>query len=65
MNKKDFWALILCNITTLLLIIEHLCGYELAIWALCIWSIISSIIHIGILRDYVHISVFVKEDYTK
>ena len=65
MNKKDFLGLLFFNASTLLLIVEYLCGYELAIWSLCIWSMVSAIAHICILRNYVKIPVYVKEDYTK
>lgn len=65
MNKKDFWTLMLFNLASLILLIEHLCGLELAIWVLCIWTIISLIVHICILKDYIFTFGFVKEDHTK
>ncbi len=61
MNKKDFWTLMFCNFVTALLLIEHLSGLDIALECMCVWTIISMLIHIHILKDYVRISVFVKE----
>jgi hypothetical protein len=65
MNKKDFIGLMLCNAVALILLIEHWCGLELALPMLGIWSIVSLIIHICVLKDYMFISVFVREDLTR
>lgn len=65
MNKKDFWTLIACNLGTLILLIEHLCGLEIALECMCVWTIISMIIHICVLKDYIFIREFVNEDSTK
>jgi hypothetical protein len=61
MNKRDFWILVVCNITVLALLIEHLCGLDLALWCMCICGVISAIIHIYILRDYVKIYIVEEE----
>ena len=65
MNKKDFWILVLCNITTLILLIEHWCGVPLALEFMCVTSIISMIVHVCILKDYIRFYSFVKEDHTR
>ena len=65
MNKKDFLTLMMFDLTSLILLIEHLCGLELAIWCLGFWTIISLIVHICIFRDYVVTNVFIREDHTK
>jgi hypothetical protein len=52
MNKKDFWTLVLFNLGTLILLIEHFCGVELALSFMCGWTIISLIAHILVLKDY-------------
>lgn len=61
MNKKDFWTLLVCNFGTLVLLLEHLSGMELALECMCVWTAISMLIHIHILRDYVVVHEFVKE----
>ena len=61
MNKKDFFTLMACNLTTLVLLIEHFCGMDLALECMCVWTAISMIIHIFILRDYVIIHGYVQE----
>lgn len=61
MNKKDFWTLMACNFTTLLLLVEHLCGMDLALECMCIWTMVSMLIHIHILKDYVRVHVFVED----
>jgi hypothetical protein len=53
MNKKDFWTLIIFNFVTLVLLIEHLCGLQLALPFMCVWTIMSLIVHICVLKDYV------------
>jgi hypothetical protein len=53
MNKKDFFGLMFCNAVTLVLLLEHLCGLELALPFMCVWTIISLIVHICILKDYI------------
>ncbi len=65
MNKKDFWTLLVMNLTSLILLIEHWCGLEAAIWVLCVWTAVSLITHIWVLRDYVVTYEFVREDYVK
>ena len=65
MNKKDFWTLLIMNITSIILLIECWCGLELALWCLCAWTIISMVVHICVLKDYIFTFEFVKEDYTK
>ena len=52
MNKKDFLKLILCDIVMILLLVEYWAGLELALPILCVWTIISLIVHIVILKDY-------------
>lgn len=63
MNKKDFWSLMACNFVTLVLLLEHLAGLELALECMCIWTAASMLLHIHILKDYVNISIEVEEDY--
>ena len=53
MNKKDFWSLISCDIGILILLIETYIGLELSLQCLCTWTIVSMIIHIIVLKDYV------------
>lgn len=65
MNKNDFLTLLIMNIVSLALLIEHWCGLELAISYFCGWMIVSMITHIYILRDYIVKAAFVKEDYTR
>lgn len=62
MNKKDFWTLLICNFGVLVLLIEHLCGLELALNCMIGWCIISLLIHIHILKDYVRFSIEVEEE---
>lgn len=64
MNKKDFWTLIGCDIVVLILLIEHWCGLDLALECMCVTAIISALVHIHILRDYVIVNKFVRKDYT-
>ena len=61
MNKTDFWSLIILNLVALILLVEHWCGLELALPILIIWSIISLIVHIWILKDYIF-TVTVEEE---
>ena len=61
MNKKDFWTLMACNLTTLILLVEHFCGMDMALECMCVWTMVSMLIHIHILRDYVRLSVVVEE----
>lgn len=65
MNKKDFWILMVCNFVNLGLLIECLCGVPTAFEFMCGSTIISLIIHICILKDYIRVSHFVKKDYTR
>ena len=53
MNKKDFRTLITFNLVTLILLVEHWCGLELALAFMCVWTIISLVVHIWVLKDYV------------
>lgn len=62
MNKKDFFSLMACNLVTAILLVEHMCGLEKALECMCLWTIVSMIIHIYILRDYVRLSVCVEEE---
>ena len=62
MNKKDFLALVVCNLGTLALLIEHWCGVGLALKWMCIWTLISMIIHVCVLRNYLRIDVTVVEE---
>ena len=62
MNKKDFWSLMACNLITVVLLIEHLCGLEKALECMALWTIVSMIIHIYILRDYVRLSITTEEE---
>lgn len=62
MNKKAFWTLMACNFVTLILLVEHLCGLDIALECMCLWTALSMIIHIYILRDYVRLSVVVEEE---
>ena len=57
MNKKDFFALLCSNIPTVILLVEHLCGMALALECMIAWLIVSMLIHINILRDYVRVYV--------
>ena len=62
MNKKDFWTLMGCNFVTLTLLIEHLCGLDIALECLCVCTVISLIIHLYIFRDYVRFAISIKEE---
>ena len=53
MNKKDFLTLLVCNLASVVLLIEHFAGLELALTCLVGWTVISLIIHICVLWDYV------------
>ena len=57
MNKKDFWTCMIFNIVSAILFIEHLAGLELAFEFFIGCIIISLIVHIFILRDYIRIKV--------
>ena len=61
MNKKDFWTLVLCNLVTVTLLIECLFGLCLSLECLCIWTLISLLIHIAILRDYIRVTIEVED----
>ena len=65
MNKKDFWTLLIMDIVSIILLIECWCSLDIAVCCLCAWSIISAIVHICVLKDYVVTFGFVKEDYTR
>jgi hypothetical protein len=64
-NKKNLITSLTLNFVSLILLIEHWCGLEAAIYVLVGWTILSLIIHINILRDYVIVHKFVREDHTK
>ena len=51
-NKKNLITSLALNLVALILLIEHWCGLEAAIYVLVGWMILSLIIHINILRDY-------------
>ena len=61
MNKKDLWTMLIPDIAVAILLIEHLCGLELALELMCICAIISAIVHICILRDYVKVYITTEE----
>lgn len=62
MNKKDFWTLMLCNLVTVTILIECLFGLCLSLKCFYIWTIISLLIHINVLRDYIKVTMEVEED---
>jgi len=55
MNKKDLLTLLGCYFVLALLFVEHLCGFEIALENFFIWAIISTAVHLFILRDYIQI----------
>ena len=55
MNKKDFWTLVLFNLGIVVLLIEHLLGLTLALEIMIVWTMVSLIVNICVLRNYVHI----------
>ena len=64
-NKKNLITSIALNFVSIILLIEHWCGLEAAIYVLVGWMILSLVIHINILRDYVVVPTFVREDHTR
>lgn len=54
-NKKNFLNSFVLNCVVIILLIEHLCGVELALEFLYVWLGISVLVHINILRDYIPI----------
>ena len=54
-NKKNFIISLICNLVTLILLVEHLCGLSAALTCMHIWIGMSIIVHICILRDYIPI----------
>ena len=62
MNKKDFWKIMVCNIATVILLIEHLCGLDLALELMCCSAIISLIVFICIMRDYVKVYITTEDE---
>lgn len=64
-NKKNLITSIALNFVSIILLIEHWCGLEAAIYVLVGWTIMSLIIHINILRDYVVVPTFGREDHTR
>ena len=61
MRKKDFLALMGCNLGTVILLIEHLCGMDLALEFMIGWQILNMIIHIYVLRDYARPTITIEE----
>ena len=61
MRKKDFWTLVVCNLVTVILLTEHLCGIDLALECMIVWQILNMMLHIYILRDYAQITIFTEE----
>lgn len=61
MNKKDFWTIIICNLVVLILLIEYLCGLDVAFECMVVWTVISLLVHIYILKDYVRLSITTEE----
>ena len=61
MQKKDFWTLVVCNLVTVILIIEHFCGMDLALEFMIGWQILNMIIHIYVLRDYARPTITIEE----
>ena len=57
MNKKDFWTLMIFNIVTVVLAIEHWCGLNLAFEIMLGWTFINLIAHICVLSDYIKVAV--------
>jgi hypothetical protein len=64
-NEKNLITSLALNFVSLILLIEHWCGLEAAIYSLLGWTILSLIIHTNILRDYIVVPTFVREDHTK
>jgi hypothetical protein len=64
-NKKNLITSLALNFVSIILLIEHWCGLEAAIYVLCGWTFLSLIIHINILRDYIVVPTFVREDHTR
>ena len=65
MNKKDFITMFVSNFMIVILLVEHLCGLELALETMCVWTIIALIVNIHVLYKYAFIKVFVRKDCTK
>ena len=55
-NKKNFITSFVMNGVILILLIEHLCGLELALESMHLWICVSILVHAHILRDYIHIT---------
>ena len=51
-NKKNLLISCSANIAVIALLIQHLCGVNLALECMHVCVGISTIVHIGILRDY-------------
>ena len=62
MNKKDLWALIICNIGLVALVIECVCGLELAFPFTSIWIVVYAITHVVVLKDYLQLSITIEEE---
>lgn len=61
MQKKDFFMLMGCNLVTVVLLIEHLCGMDLALEFMIGWQMLNMIIHFFVLRDYARPIITVEE----
>lgn len=61
MNKKDFLTLLVCNIVSVILFVELMVGLEAALVCLVAWTVISLVIHICVLWDYVKPVIIIEE----
>ena len=61
MQKKDFLMLMGGNLVTIILLIEHLCGMDLALEFMIGWQILNMIVHAYILRDYARPIIITEE----
>jgi hypothetical protein len=61
MNKKDFLTLIIFDFVALIMLIEHWCGLELALSFMCVWTAVSMLVHILVLKDYIF-TITIKEE---
>lgn len=62
MNKKDFWTMLGFDFTVFVLLIEHIAGLELAFELMIATTIISLLVHIHILKDYVRLAISIEEE---
>jgi hypothetical protein len=61
--KKEFLVSLVCCLVFIILLVQTLIGMELALGCLVMWSIISLIAHIYILRDCISIEFCFEEDF--